>query len=209
MKTFEAHYAKKEYANALQVLHKNSSAVSPGLYHYNAGTAEAALKNWAKARYHFLLASREGMTSEALANNLKVSETELNVGRLEKPLGLRDQLYQGSLFAAEGWLTTLSLLILVIGLWSMRKTRDLKSMVITLALVLLPLGLNLWIDSWPKSIVAQAEVIKEGPSTIFSNTGEVPAGIFIITKKQEGWEEILYPSRYQGWIKSNGLLRLE
>jgi hypothetical protein len=209
LKTFEAFYAKKEYANALQVLQKNSASISPSLYHYNVGTAEAAMKHWAKARFHFLQASRSGLTSEALANNLRITETELNVGRLENPIGVRDHFFQASLIAAEGWLTTLSLLILVIGLWGMRKTRDMKTMIVTLVLVLLPLGFNLWIDSWPKSIVEIPQAIKEGPSTIFGNTGELPAGVLVITKKQEGWEEIIYPARYQGWIKSNGLLRLE
>ena len=209
MKTFEAAYAKEEYASALQVLQKNSASIPTGLYHYNVGTTEAALKHWAQARYHFILASRAGMNSDALTNNLKITESELNVGKLENPIGVRDHLFQGAMIAADGWLTTLSLLILVIGLWSMRKVRDLRTMLVTLALVLMPLGLNLWIDSWTKSIVLEPHQIQEGPSAIFGTTGELPAGILLITKKQEGWDEIIYPARYQGWIKSNSLLRLE
>lgn len=209
MKTFEGLYLKKDYPNALLELEKHKQDVDAGLWHYNMGTVEGQLKNWPSARYHFLLSDMSGLRNSELSQNLELAESQLGVVRLEQALNTSDYLIKGSLFVSQGPLLSLSLLFLVIGLCILKKQSSFKKMMLVLFFVALPLTLNFWIKSWPRKIVTSAKPIYEGPAAMFGTRGEVPAGVMVLTKVKDGWEEIVYPSRFSGWIKSDGLKRLE
>lgn len=173
------------------------------------GTVQAELGNLPLARFHLLLAQEAGYSLKALDQNLKFVEGKLEIERLEKPLGPSDYLIKGALIASEGLLLTLALLVIVFGVWMIRKAPSFKSAAFLLVGALLPLGLNLWIKSWPRQIVTEAKMIYEGPSALFGQRGELSAGVMVITNKKEDWEEIIFPSRFSGWIKPNGLKKLE
>ncbi len=81
--------------------------------------------------------------------------------------------------------------------------------VVFLLLVLIPVGLNWWVKSWPYAVVVAPQAIQEGPSAIFPARGELPVGVLVITREMGEWEEVIYPSRFQGWIKKQGLKVLE
>ena len=208
-KTFQAHYARKDYPNALLVLQKNQSELSPGLWHYNVGIIKAQTQQWPEARFHFLKSRQAGFNSEQTANNLALTEEKLELVKLEKSLSTNDYLIKASLWAAEGVLTTFALLILVIAIFSLRKKRDYKLASIYAVVMGIPLLLSLWIGSWTKSVVIQPQLVLDGPSVIFPSRAELPAGIFIVTRDKGDWKEIIYPSRFNGWIKNAGLKSLE
>lgn len=180
-----------------------------GLWHYNMGTVLGEMNNWPLARYHFLMAQADGLNSEELNQNQQLAESKLEIARLEKPLGTSDYLIKTGMIASEGPLVTLSLLFLVIGLWILRKKPSFKSAVLFLVAVVTPLIVNFWIESWPKKVVLLPKAVYEGPSALFATRGELPPGIMVLTNTKGEWEEIIYPSRFAGWIKSDGLKRLE
>lgn len=209
LKTVETLYAQKEFQSALDLLMANKKSISPGLWNYNVGTVYAGLNEWPLARYHLLMAEREGFISKESGINLDLVEEKLEISRLEKPFGWSDYLVKGGLFVSEGILSSLALLILVVGLFNLRKSKTFKSLGLTVSAVLFVLGINWWIQSWHKMIVLTPQGIHEGPSGIFAAREEIPAGVLIITTQEEEWAKIIYPMRFQGWIKNSGLKELK
>ena len=209
MKTFEGFYLKKDYVNALKTLEGQQKDIDLGLWHYNMGTVLAEMNNWPMARLHFLLSEKSGLNTKQLNQNLLLVEEKLDLTRLEKPLSTSDYLLKASFVAADGPLVTLGFLMLAVGLYFLKKKPSLKSAAIFVVAVFTPLMLDLWIDAWPRQIVTSNKVIYEGPSALFSPLGELPQGVMILSNKKDGWEEIIYPSRFAGWIKPEDLKSLE
>lgn len=200
---------QKDYASALRTLEASKSKISSGLWHYNMGTVHAGMKEWARARYHFLQAEKEGFVSKEAGQNLELTEAALEISRLEKPLAWSDYAVKGALIASEGILGTIALFILIAGMVSIIKKKSLSALSVLVVLVLAILGLNFWIGSWPMAVVVKPQSIQEGPSAIFAGREELPVGVLVIATHEGEWRKILYPSRYQGWIKNTGLEELK
>lgn len=209
MKTFEGFYASGDYANALLELEKSKDQLSPGVWHFNMGTVKAKLGQPAEARYHFLESRWSGFTDERLANNLALVEDTLEVTKLEKPLEAADYLIKFGLWAQNGFFTMLSLLVLFVGFLILRKQKKYSALILTALIAAIPVGLNWWVKSWPKAVILSAHQVQDGPSVIFGSRGELPPGIMVVTKKSGEWAEIIFPSRFRGWIKNTGLKELE
>ena len=209
LKTFEDFYLKKDYPNAILALEKNQHDINTGLWHYNMGIAMGQMNNWPIARFHFILAEESGLHSKELIQNQHFVEEKLETSRLEQPLGTSDYIIKTGLIASDGPLLSLGFLILVFGLWLLKKKPSLKSAVLFVIAVACPLMLDLWIDSWHRKIVTTTKQIYEGPSILFGVKGELPQGLIIMTDTKGDWEKIIFPSRFSGWIKSDGLKRLE
>lgn len=209
LKTFQDYYLKKDYPNALLTLQKNQQSIDPGLWHYNMGTVAGEMSNWPLARYHFVLAKKNGFEGADLERNQQFVMEKLEVGPLEKPLNTSDYLIKAGLFAGEGWLITLSLFILVIGLLSLRKSLSWIRVTLIIVAIAVPMTLHFWINSWEAKIVMTPQPLREGPSALFGVNSEVPAGVLVLTNVKEDWEEIVFPSRFSGWIKSTGIKNLE
>ena len=209
LKTFQDFYLQKDYPNALLTLQKHQNELPAGLLHFNLGITYGKMQNWPLARFHFMKAENSGLYSEDLKLNQNLVESKLDLSQAEKAIDFKDYLIKGSLGASEGLLTTLSLLMLVLGVFLLRKQPSVKKVALLLCLTLLPLGVNYWVSSWPKKIVTQVLTLYSGPSAIFEVKGEVPPGVLVLTATSGDWEKIIYPSRFEGWIKQSGLKRLE
>lgn len=209
MKTFAEYYAKGDYLNAWIELEKVRGSVSPGLWHYNAGTVKAKLERPAEARYHYLESLSKGYPGEELQKNLSFVEDQLEVRTVEKPLELSDYGMKFALWAQNGFFTTISLLILICGLLILRREKKFIYLAVTLAGMAIPLGTSLWIRSWDQVINLEASEVREGPSAIFASRGELPPGIHLIAHRSGDWYEIRYPSRFRGWVKSKVIKELE
>jgi hypothetical protein len=202
-------YAKGDFSNAQIELEKVREKISPGLWHFNMGTLKAKMSIPAEARFHFLEARLHGFTEKQLNQNLELVETQLNIISLEKPLEVADYAMKAGMWSQNGFFTMLSLLILVIGMITLKKERKYSVLFITIILTLIPFGLHFWVKSWDKYITLTALEVREGPSVIFGLRGELPDGVLVITRKSGEWREIIYPSRFRGWIKNAGLKELE
>lgn len=209
METFAGLYARGDFPNALKELEKNRDKISPGLWHFNAGTVKAKMMNPAEARFHFLEAKLHGFTDESLAQNLNLVERELQVSTLEKPLETTDYALRFGLWAQNGFFTTLSLLFLLGGLLILRREKKYYVLILTVLLTLAPLGASYWIKGQDKAVILVAHEVLEGPSAIFASRGELPPGVLVMMKKSGDWLEIVYPSRFRGWIKNTGIKELE
>ena len=173
------------------------------------GVVKSELNNPALARYYFLKAERSGFEDPKLIQNIKLIETKLEIPKLEKPINTSDWFIKVSLISAQGPLVTLGLIMLVLGLWSLKRTLTFKRLSLVLGIVAVPFVLQLWISNWPQKLVSVQIPIYEGPSALFTVRGELPPGVILVTNKKGQWEEIIFPARIHGWIKSEGLLSLE
>jgi hypothetical protein len=209
LKTVEGLYAQKNYQSALKLLETNQAQISSGIWHYNMGTVLGKLENYPLARYHLLMANEEGFNSKEVLLNKKLIESKLDISKFEKPYTVTDYLVKGSLEASQGILTSLSLILVIVGIINLWKKSSYKIGSVLILSAVMVLGLNWWIQSWNKVIVLTTQSVQEGPSAIFPSREEVPAGVMIITRSNGDWLKIVYPSRLQGWIKNSGLKELK
>ena len=190
-------------------LEKQREHISPGLWHFNAGTVKAKMMNPAEARFHFLEARLHGFNNQKLSENLNLIEDQLEITTLEKPLAASDYAVKFGLWAEGGFFTMICLTIILAGLIIMKKTRKYYVLILTVLFAAVPLTVNFWVKSWDKSVALTPQQVMDGPSSIFGSRGELPPGIFLITRKAGEWKEVIYPSRFRGWIKNAGLKELE
>lgn len=208
LKTFENFYVQKDYENALLTLQKHEKNLPDDFFNFNLGTVYLKMENWPLARFHLLKASESGFRGQGLSQNLFMAESKLHINQIEKPLNATDFLIKGAFIISGELLTTFSLVILFAGMLILKKKASLARVLILGTLVMLPIGVNFWIKSWPKSIVIESQPIFDGPSGIFRSVGELSSGTLILTWKNGDWYKVIYPSRFQGWITKKGLKEL-
>lgn len=190
-------------------LEKVREKISPGVWHFNMGTVQAKLSRPAEARYHFLEARKNGLQEEALTQNLELVENQLEVVKLEKPIEPLDYAVKFGLWAENGFFNMLSLLFLLGGLLILKKEKKYWVLAVTVFVATIPLGIGMWVRSWDKAVNLVPHEVLDGPSAIFASHGELPPGVMVITKRSGDWVEIIYPSRFRGWVKRTGLKELE
>lgn len=202
-------YREKDYQGALKTLEQHRRDLSPGVWHYNMGTVLAKLENPALSRYHFVMAEKAGLTGWELQENRSLVETKLDVARLERPLSTSDYLRKAGMLASDGVFMTIALLLIIGGITSAwkRTSGSLTAAFFILSFSLL--SVNFWIMSWDQVIVMKPQVLSEGPSAIFGQKEEIPAGVILVVEKRGEWLKVLYPSRFEGWILSQGLKELK
>lgn len=208
LKTVEALHRQNDFAGAKKLLEGHQSDLDPGVWHFNLGVLNAKLDQWALARFHFLKAEEQGFSEPDLLNNQKIVEEKLEIQKLEKPISTADYLVKGALIGSQGIFLSISLVLLIMGIIALWKKAGSKIFAVFISLAILITGLNFWILSWDKYVVINPAPVFEGPSVIFQNRGEIPPGVMIIVEKQGGWERIIFPSRFEGWIKAVELKEL-
>ncbi|MFP5384995.1 MAG: hypothetical protein ACLGHN_02885 [Bacteriovoracia bacterium] len=209
LKTVQTFYAQKDYENALLTLKENQGEIPDGLWHYNMGTIYGKMEQYPLARYHFLMADQKGYSGEELFANKAVVEDKLQVGKLEQSYSSTDFLFKAGLAARDGIFTLLGLIFVLSGLISLWKKAGPKVWGTLFVIAFFVISMNWWVDSLDKKVVIESQAIQEGPSAIFRATEELPAGVLIITSEKNGWLKIIYPSRFEGWVKDTGLRELK
>lgn len=208
LKTVQELYDKNDFVGAMEILEKHKSSVSAGVWHYNVGTIHGKLENWPMARFHLLMSELSGYTSPELSKNIEIIEQKLQVNRYEKPISIQDNLIKIGLFAGEGILTIISMILILVGVSIFKKSKNIRSLLlISLASATLVI-INIWIGSWQRYMVIEKKPIYDGPSVIFETNNELQHGVMLITQKKENWLKVIYPSRFAGWIKEEGLKEL-
>lgn len=209
LKTFETYYLQKDYQQAIQTLQQQGQGLPAGIKHFNLGTVYAETEQWPRARFHLIQAERAGYTHEKLVHNLLLVESKLEIDRWEKPLTGKDYFIQLSSFFSGGPMISLSLIFLIWGLLILKKKRQLWIAGVFLLLFTMPLAFNLWVNSWPWALVMEPATIQEGPSAIFGNRGDIPAGVLILSRQDGDWARITYPARFEGWVRQRSIKNLE
>ena len=209
LKTVEALYAQKNYEAALHELQQGQATIPEDIWHFNMGTTYGKLGSWPLARYHLLMAEARGLISSKLTINKTIVAEKIGAQKLEQPLGSSDYFVRAGMLASEGMLTLVSLVFLVCGLLVLWRKRNIKAFGLCLVMTVISLGINLWIERWNRFVVIDPQTILDGPSAIFASRGEVPAGVFLVAKPEDGWLRIIYPSRFEGWIKPSGIKEIK
>ena len=209
LKNVGALYDKNDYQGAIHLLEKNKIHVSPGVWHYNLGTLYAKLENFPISRYHFMMADLKGYSEKSLFNNKKIVEEKLEIEGHEQSHTLTDYLIKGSIEASYGLLTTLSMMMLVSGIFVSFRKSNLKLLKFWAFASVLILIFNFWVQSWKKGIIIESQILHDGPSSLFISNNELPLGLMIVVLEKDDWLKIVFPSRYRGWIKNNGIRILE
>ncbi len=209
LKTVESSFAQKDYPEALKILEASKSQIPSGLWHYNMGTVFGKMGNYPLARFHLLKAEAEGFKSKEAIANRELVESKLEIEKIETPITTSDYLVKGGMIAAQGLLGMLSLCLIIGALFTLWKKNSLKIFSLVVLPAFLLIGLNVWISNWNRQIVMNPKPIFEGPSAIFEARNEIPAGVMVVVRENEGWLQIIFPSRYQGWIKPDGLKELK
>jgi hypothetical protein len=201
LKTVESLYSKKAYREALDYLANNKGHVSKGLWHYNMGTIFASLEDWPMARYHLSMADLHGYTSRELLSNQSLVEDKLLSQKWEKPITPMDYVIRGALLGSDGILTFFGLVIMIIGIFLLKNQLKKRAFML-LSVSLLLFGMTLWIKTWNWGIVLKPQVLREGPSAIFNSKDEIPAGVKVLTLKEGEWVKVIFPERFEGWIRN-------
>ncbi len=209
MKTFQNLYDRKDYRQALNLLTSEAGNLSPELFHYNLGITLFQMGRLPEARFHFLMAEENGFQGDGLTNNQVISEEKLELSHLESPINISDYFVKGALELRHGYYTFFSLIIILIGLFILKKKPTFNKLVLWTILSLLPLSMDFWVDSWDRRVVIGDLPLSNGPSSIFLTERKLPPGLMVIVRGNENWKKIIFPSRFEGWITSDGLKKVE
>ena len=209
MKAFQNLYDKKDYRQALNLLTSDGVNLTPELFHYNLGITLFQMGRLPEARFHFLMAEENGFQGDSLTNNQILTEQKLELSNLESPISISDYLIKGASELRHGYYTFLSLIIIFIGLVLIKKKPSFKKLVLCTILSLLPLGMNFWVDSWDRRVVIEESPLANGPSSIFLTERKLPPGLMVIVRGDENWKKVIFPSRFEGWIASDGLKKVK
>lgn len=204
LKSLETLYTQSKYQEAIDLLLKNKGSFEPGVFHYNLGSLYLKQKDLAVARFHLEKAYHSGFQTQEVTNNLKVVESGLNLSTLEDSGNtLTDGFYQ-VIFAPNAYVVTYLLFFALFLVW-VKKVKNLSWIWLSslAILFLLPAAMKIW---WNKdlnmAITLKGTQSKEGPSGIFENNHDLPAGVkLIVTKPKEGWYFIQHPSHLSGWVR--------
>jgi hypothetical protein len=208
LKTIETLYAQKAYRDALDYLSQNQNSLSRGVWHYNMGTLFARLEDWPMARYHLMMADRSGYASIELSLNQRLVESKLSVKKWEKLLSSKDYAIRGALLGSEGIFTMIGFIMMIGGFYLLRNKSKQKGALATLFFSFLFFGATLWIKSWNWGIVLGPQVVREGPSLIFNSKEELPPGVMILSVRHGEWLKVIFPEKFEGWIKNANIKEL-
>jgi hypothetical protein len=129
--------------------------------------------------------------------------------RLERPINISDYVYKFSMNFENGGFATLSLGIILIGTLVLFRLRNLKSGLIVSLLAIVPLIFQLWTSSLDRYISKNEVKLFDGPSGIFETDKLLPMGVLLIVKEHEDWLEVVYPSRFEGWVNHKNLIKVK
>lgn len=207
MKAFEHHLAKGELEEARKTLEDSKKDLDPAVYWFKHGLVDVQQTNWSDARISFLK-SQKITPLEETSNNLKLVETKLSVDQYESPRQFSDYAISTIHFVGTEIALTLNLVLLVIGLWSFKKTKNFVKFSIILSLMVALTGLSLWTKNWPWYVFEKEAAVYSGPSEIFEQVGSVPRSIKVLGSQKDSWIKVIYPSRLDGWVKKENLSEL-
>lgn len=207
MKAFEDHLALGESQKAKEVLEHGKTDIGLSVYWFNMGRLHAEEASWADARIAFLKSWQIQPRSET-RSNLEIVESKLLVSEVESPATIKDYLIHSTFFTGTQLALTLNLILLVLGLLAYKRSRNIKKFAFTLFLMLLLSGLSIWTRHWPWSVAEQEIPVFIGPSEIFDKVTVIPKGIKILGTEKDSWIKIIYPSRFEGWIKKENISEL-
>jgi hypothetical protein len=177
------------------------------LFHYNLGTLQVKLGNYALGRYHLEKAINQGFANEKSYKNLTVSKNLLKQNGMVDVNHWSTEIKFRFLSGPSDLILTFSLLLVLLGIFISRKRMNLKKVILALSMGLLPYLYGVYLlNSTNIGITLGEVVVYEGPSKIFPSSGSIPAGSkLILSSIKDDWFFIKGPEGYVGWIEKSQL----
>ena len=193
----ESLYTKEEYSQARELLLKNKNLFSPGHFHYNIGTLYAKEGHLSAGRFHLEKALGKNYANKMVLNNLAVIKEQLSVGEEASFLN-QSLLIPPALFTSATLVMVLVLLVAI-------KRKIISSSVWGLLFAILALApwsfQKFYLSGVTSAIVLKDAPLHEGPSKIYSRSGEIPAGSKVILGQlYNGHYLVISPPNYSGHI---------
>ena len=209
LKAAQDTYLKGDYDQSIGLMLKNKDSLDQGLFHYNLGSMYLKKNELGPARLHFEKAKKEDFSYPMLWNNLEYVKHQPGV--IDPAQSNHWQEYfmanvmdiPGSFFGIY-FLIGLSLLLLLL---RKRVVRNRLLVVCYSLLLVVPIALRFSYGQSHKFAVALKEIrVYEGPSSIYSDYGQIAAGSrFVVGKFYDNWYYIVSPSDRAGWVKKDEL----
>ncbi|MBT3584166.1 MAG: SH3 domain-containing protein [Halobacteriovoraceae bacterium] len=209
LKSLESLYLEGKYPQAKELLVKNKDQFEAGLFHFNLGTLNAKIGEFAVGRYHLEKSLKKGFYNHKLLKNLDVIKTKLELPNIHSESSAWDQSINHALDIPINFYLTATLILLVSTLLFIR-AKIVKSLAVKIVIVmiaLIPFGFSkIYLEDVNHAILLKESSILEGPSKIYPELQKVKAGTkLIIGENIDGWFFIKYPLAYSGWVSRTDL----
>ena len=209
-KKYQELFANSQHEKAIELLKSSKGKFEPALYHYNLGVNYAKTNELPLARFHFEKSKDSGFYSLEVSKNLEQVKELLQVESVEANTSVRDHVYDFVLSSSIYSGANLSLALLLLLLFQMKKiSRGWVRIILALAMIF-PFAFQWSLkERYDQTIALTQKEVWRGPSKIFEQTQEIPAGMkFIVSENFNGWRYVVSPSSHQGWIQNKSLRKL-
>ncbi len=209
LKTLEKFYVDKKFDAGVDYLIDHKTELPVGKFHYYFGSFQLKLGNLAVGKYHLKLAVKNGFIQHDVFHNLDVVNTKLEVQKVEESLPIKDKILFSSLNLHSDWYLILTLAVVLLFFFSYWKEWVIKKrwIIVGVLLAALPYTIKLsWVDNHQFAIALKQADVREGPSSLYEVSGQLPAGLtLIIGRFYNGQVYIEAPNQYSGWVKKENL----
>lgn len=206
--SLESLYLKKDFAGAKDYLLKHRDMFNIGQFHYNFGTLDLKLGNYATARFHLEKALLEGQQHPKVYKNLEVATQLLQLQPADQEIGLLDQLVmKGKSIPLDAFVTIFLAIIFLLALVWARKWVVKKWILSGMAILsICPLIIYFYLHQLSIAIVLKDVTLREGPSKLYSESNHIPAGSKLILGEKNGtWFFVKSPLKFAGWVEQDNL----
>lgn len=208
LKNAEELYLNKEFDAATDLILESKDLLDPALFHFNLGSLYLKREKLGPARLHLEKAKKEGFAYPMLWKNLSYINGQ---PQIVDPSKSRDNLEVLSVTYKETSMDVFlmgTLLVFALSLFCFRKSMyGLRTLAFTFILGALPLSFKFYLEkNQDFAVVLNSTRVFEGPSSIYTDLGEVSQGSrVIVSKLTDGWFYIVSPKEFQGWAKQKDL----
>lgn len=211
LKSLEGLYLEGRYSEALELLDKKRDIFSSEIFYFNYGTILGRMGDLGAGRYYLEKARFENLFSTETQNNLNYVVSRLDLEDLTNSSSFFDRSLDLFLSFPPSFYLLLSFLLLLTFLLY-RYWKGIRSLWLNIALLVVcfvPYLFSYVLSGHNVGIVVEDFQIRQGPSSIYDDSGLLPAGAKIIVGREyNGWHFVKRPSFYTGWIKEESFMSL-
>ncbi len=202
-------YTQGEYLQFINKVMEAQSQFPPAQYHLLLGTAYAKHGDLAVGRYHLEKSLQMGMNTTEVQNNLAAVRQKLGVSDLATSKSASDQFIytMGRVPKELYWSASILILIVALGILIRSQFKRVAVAAVLVVLATIPtIYERTTISNTHFAVSLEGARILEGPSKIFADKTELPAGaLVIIGRSVDNWVFVEAPLIYSGWVDRSAL----
>ncbi len=204
LKSLESLYTQGKVEEAINLLKENELNFDRPLFHYNLGTMLVKNKQLPQARFHLEVAKVLGYKPTMVDNNIDFVKENLGLLRLEEPRNLKENYHVTIEGVPREYFVTFFLVSILLGLYFYKRVKRVWVLILFIVIsASLPFAKVYQNQLMKVGIVSTDTPLREGPSDVFEQTGELPAGlkVFISEIRDDSWYFVESPKMFRGWVE--------